>query len=345
MNAVFYLLIRQYRNRIIRLFRKPLSAILTVLAVLGMLSGPILFLFVHYKGMVGEQSRGIVIAVAQLFIGFVLLASALSQQGGLFGYAEANLLFTAPFTKRTVLLYSTMQTAPASILTALFMSICLPFFIGSVMTAPKFIITMLIMALMIFCVYILYYYIYIQEIAHPGLKKRLKKIAWLLVALPVLIFGILWAMNGHNAKNAALALFDSPFYNAVPVFGWAKWAVISLLNGSYLTGFLPAFLLLLAISCLLAKIYYSQNVDFYEQAQLDSIRLQKVTENIKSGGYDASSLSLKKVHKTKASFRSGAAAILSRQFLEMRKRGPVVAMRELLMGGIYIAMGLAMGFQ
>jgi hypothetical protein len=230
MNAVLYLVIRQYRNRIIRLLKKPLSAILTVLAALCILSGPILFFIIPYKGLVDEQGRGIAIAAGQLFIGFILLTSALSQQSALFSYAEANLLFSAPLTKKTVLVYSTLQTAPASILTALFMSFYLPFFIGSAMSVPKFILTLFVMAFMIFCIYILYYYIYIQEIAHPGLKKRLKKIVWLIAALFVSALAALWATNGHDAEKAADLLFNSTVYHMIPVFGWAKWGVTSLLN-------------------------------------------------------------------------------------------------------------------
>jgi hypothetical protein len=100
----------------------------------------------------------------------------------------------------------------------------------------------------------------------------------------------------------------------------------------------------MAASFLLAKIYYSQDVDFYEQAQLDSIRLQRVMDDMKSNGYDASGLSIKKVHRVRASFRPGGAAIMSRQLLEMQKKGPFVVMRELLNGAIYIVMGLALQF-
>ena len=343
MNAVVYVFVRQYINRVKRIFSKPLSAILTVLAVLCFLSGPIFSFIVPYKGLVGDQGRELVIAGMQLFIGVTLIASALSQQGGLFKYAEANILFSAPFSKRTILLYSTFQTVPASILTAMFMSFYFPFVIGSAMTGLKLLATLLVMALMVFCIYILYYYIYIQDIAYPGLKNRLKKVTLLGFAVIAVIFAATWENNGRDVEAAAVTFLTSSFYNAFPVFGWAKWAIAALLNGQYFTGFIPALLLLAGFSYVLARVYYSLDVEFYEKAQLDSIRLQQVVDNLKSSGYDARGITIKKVRQAKGDFKPGARAIMSRQLLEMKKRGPMIALKELISGGIYIVIGLAMG--
>lgn len=345
MNAIIYLIVRQYINRIKRLFRKPLSAVLTVLAVLFFIGGPILMMVlpVNYDGIVSVETREIFIAGVQLFLGITFILSALSQQSGLFTYNEAIILFSSPFSKRTILLYSTIQTLPAAILTALFMCFYFPFIIGGAMTQLKLLGTLLVMSLMMYCVYILYYYIYIQDIAHAGLKKKLKKFVWLFFAAVLAAFAATWLANGRNAGDAAVAFFTSTAYNAFPVLGWAKWAVAALLNDDYITGFIPATLLLAAASYLLARIYYSQEVDFYEKAQLDSIRLQKVMDSIKSNGYDAGGISIQKVRKTKAEFRPGAAAIMSRQLIEMKKRGPMLTFKDFFTGIIYIVIGLAAG--
>lgn len=79
--------------------------------------------------------------------------------------------------------------------------------------------------------------------------------------------------------------------------------MVSLLDGQYITGFIPATLLLIISSFVLARIYYSQDVDFFEKAQLDSIRLQKVVNAIRNDGYDASGLAIRKVRTAKSSFK------------------------------------------
>src|SRR5690606_30290879 len=128
MNAVVFLLVRQYVNRIRRLFSKPLNAILTILAVLTIAIGPVIMLInpKFYDGLVGARGREVAIAGIQLFIGITLILSALSQQGGLFSYSEASILFSAPMTKRTILLYSTLQSLPGSVLTSVFLCFYFP---------------------------------------------------------------------------------------------------------------------------------------------------------------------------------------------------------------------------
>jgi len=345
MSAVVFLLVRQYANRIRRLFSKPLNAILTILAVLFIMSGPVVMLINpnFYEGLVGEKGREVAIAGVQLFIGITLILSALSQQSGLFTYSEASILFSAPLTRRTILLYSTLQSLPGSILTSVFLCFYFPWLIGSVMTPLKLLATLLVMSLLCFCIFIIYYYIYIQDIAHEGLKKRLKKYAWIFFGVILAIYAVIWLTNGHDFGKAAITFFASPYYNAVPLFGWAKWAVAALLNGDYITGFIPATLLLAVSGFVLARMYYSQDVDFYEKAQLDSVRLQQMVDVIRSSGYDAGGVAIKKVRKARGSFREGAAAIMSRQLLEMKKRGPMLTFRDFINGLIYLVIGLAAG--
>ena len=100
-------------------------------------------------------------------------------------------------------------------------------------------------------------------------------------AVILAVYAAIWLTNGRDFGEAAITFFTNPFYNAFPLFGWAKWAVAALLNGRYITGFVPAILLLAISSVVLARVYYSQDVDFFEKAQLDSIRLQKMVDNVK----------------------------------------------------------------
>ena len=59
MNAVVFLIVRQYANRIKRIFTKPLNAILTIIAVLFIMSGPLLMLIIPmpFEGMVGSREE------------------------------------------------------------------------------------------------------------------------------------------------------------------------------------------------------------------------------------------------------------------------------------------------
>lgn len=340
MNAVVFIILRQYRNRIRRIFSKPLSAILTVLASICFLSSPIIAFLSPNKGLAGSDSMELVIAGIQLFIGLLLINAFLSQQSGLFTLADVNLLFSTPLSRKTILVYAALQTGPASLLTALFMTFYFPFIVGKAMTPVNFLLTVLVMTLFFACIYLSYYYIYIMDIAKPGLKVRLKRYLWLLVLAIVVLFVVLLASNNFDVGKTASSFFTSPLYNAFPIFGWAKWGIAAAVSGHYLSGFLPAILLLAGMTAFFAWLFFSSDVDFFEQAQQDSIKVQKIMDDVKSGNLDTAKGQLKKVRKAKVDFRKGAAAIMSRQLLEMKKTGPFITFRELIMGLAYIAVGL-----
>lgn len=341
MNAVVFIILRQYRNRIRKIFSKPLSAILTVFASLCFLIGPVFSFLSPNRGLAGSASMELVVAGIQLFIGLLLINAFLSQQSGLFTLADANLLFSTPLSHKTILVYAALQTGPASLLTAVFMTFYFPFIVGKAMTPVKFLLTLLIMTLFFACIYLSYYYVYILDIARPGLKLKLRRYLWLLILAFIVLFGILLVSNGFDTGKTASGFFTSPLYNAFPIFGWAKWGIAAAVSGHYLTGFLPAILLLAGLTALFSWLFFTSDVDFFEQAQQDSIKMQKIMDDMKSGNLDGGKAQLKKVRKAEMRFRKGAAAIMSRQLLEMKKTGPFITFREFIMGLVYIVVGLA----
>lgn len=342
MNAVVFIILRQYRNRIRRIFSKPLSAILTVFASLCFLIGPLISFLSPKRGLGGSDSMELVIACIQLFIGLLLINAFLSQQSGLFTLADVNLLFSTPLSRKTILVYAALQTGPASLLTAVFMTFYFPFIVGKAMTPVNFLLTLLVMTLFFACIYLAYYYVYVLDIAKTGLKAKLKRYIRLLVLAVAVLFGALLASNGFDIGKTASGFFTSPLYNAFPVFGWAKWGIAAAVNGNYLTGFLPAILLLAGLASFLSWLFFSSDVDFFEQAQQDSIKVQKIMDDVKSGNLDTAKGQVKKVRNAKVDFRNGAAAIMSRQLLEMKKAGPLITLREFIMGLAYIVVGLAL---
>jgi hypothetical protein len=340
MSAVVFIILRQYRNRIKNIFSKPLSAILTVMACLAFLSGLLVVFLSPNRGLAGSASMELVIAGIQLFIGLLLVNAFLSQQSGFFTLADANLLFSTPLSQRSILVYAALQTGPASLLTAIFMTFYFPFVVGKAMTPFKFLITILIMTLFFACIYLSYYYVYILDIAKPGLKLKIRRYLWLVILAFAVLFGVLLAANGFDIVKTASEFFTSPLYDAFPIFGWAKWGISAAVGGHYLTGLVPAVLLLGGTAALFAWLFFTSDVDFFEQALQDSIRVQKILDDVKSGNMDAGKGQLKKVRKARVRFGRGAAAVMSRQFLEMKKAGPLLTFRELIMGLAYIALGL-----
>lgn len=340
MNAVLFIIIHQMKNQIKRIFSRPLSAIITIIACLAFIGGP-LFAFLSPKsGMSDSNVAEVLIAGLQLFIGITLINAYLSQQSGLFTLADANFLFSSPLNRRTILVYIMIQTAPSSLLTAIFMSFYYPFLIGNAMSLGDFIATLFIMSLMFGCIFLSYYYIYIQDIEHPGLKKLLRKILWIVLAVFAIIIFIVTAKNNFDFIVAITKIIRSTFYNLIPIFGWAKYGVISAVNGDYAVGFLLSAIMLIAFIAIFAILMYRSDVDFYEQAQQDSIKVQEIMEGVKSGNLDSRKYQVNKIRKANVKFRSGAAALLSRQMLEYKKSGSFITVREIMVSLIYILVGV-----
>lgn len=340
MQAIIYLLKRQYINKIKRAFSSILSILITILAVLG-LGFTIVMAFVVKRPKVDSVNAETILAGIILMIGVIIYNSFLSRDNGILTMADANFMFTGPFEKRTVLAYLLISTAPASILTAFFMCFYLPYLMGPALTAFKFFVVLLIISLLFGCIFLSYYYLYIINIEKPGLKKKVRKIFLAFIGALVLVFVILLINTGFDIKETAQKFFTNAWYNWVPLFGWVKWAISSLLAGNIIFGFLPAVALLIIANVVLCLALYNVKSDFYEKTLEDSVNLQKVLDDVKTnGGADARSLVKLKQKASSVRFMQGAAAIYSRQMLESNKLNLVSKCREIFMGLIYVVFGV-----
>jgi len=343
MRAIMYLIKRQYINKIKRAFSSVVSIIITILGVLGF-GVTFVMAFMMKRPVVERIAAETILAGVLLMIGVILYNSFLSRDNGILTMADANFLFTGPFEKRTVLAYLLISTAPASVLTGFFMCFYLPYLLGPALTLPKFLVVLLIISLLFGCIFLSYYYLYIIDTDRPGLKKNVKRIFWAFSGALVLAFVVLLLSTGLNVKDTAQKFFTHPWYNWVPLFGWTKWAISSLLSGNIILGFIPAMALLVITNTVLCFALYNVKSDFYEKTLEDSVNLQKLLDDVKTNGSaDARSLAKLKKKASSVRFNQGAAAIYSRQMLESNKLNLVSKCRELFLGLFYVAFGAIFG--
>ncbi|AEY67027.1 putative ABC exporter domain-containing protein [Clostridium sp. BNL1100] len=345
MQAIMYLIKRTYINKVKRTFKSIPSAILTVLGVVGFI-----FVFISSfkikKAPLQSISTETIIAAIVLFLGVLLYNSFLSRDTGILTMADANFLFTGPFEKRQVLVYLLVSVAPASLMIGFFMCFYLPLLIGSALSFTKYLITLIVISLFLGVIFLSYYYIYIVDAENTGFKKNSKKVFWAFLGVLAVAFAVMLFNNDFELKITVKNYFESSWYNWVPLFGWTKWAVSSLLAGNILTGFIPPVCLLLAVNALLSIMLYNVKVDFYEKTLEDSVSLQKIMDDIKtSGKADSHAFSKLKNKSVSVKFGIGAAAIYSKQMLESRKLGLISNNREILLQLFYVAFGLIFGFE
>ncbi|QNU65941.1 putative ABC exporter domain-containing protein [Ruminiclostridium herbifermentans] len=343
MEAILYLLKRHYINKIKRAFSSVVSTIITVVAVFGLGSSFVLSFIAKRQAADGVFSETIMAGII-LLIGVILYNSFLSRDTGILTMADANFLFSGPFEKRTVLAYILISTAPVSVLTALFICFYFPYILGAALTVPKFIVVLLVISLLFGCIYLSYYYFYILDIEKPGFKKNARIIFLTLIGVLVLVFVVLFIITSFDLKQTSQRLFTHYLYNLFPLFGWAKWAISSLLTENILFGFIPAVALLVFVNVILCIALYNTKTDFYEKTLEDSINLQKLLDDKKANGnVDVRSVAKLKKKASNVEFSLGAGAIYSRQKLESNKLSLGARYRELYMGLIYLAFGVIFG--
>lgn len=345
MQAIMYLIKKTYLNKIKRSFKSIPSAILTVLGVAGFI-----FIFISSfrmkKSPLESTSSETIVAAIVLFLGVLLYNSFLSRDAGILTMADANFLFTGPFEKRQVLMYLLISVAPASLMIGFFMCFYLPMLMGPALSFGKYLITLVVISLFLGIIFLSYYYIYIIDAENTGFKKKAKKIFWAFLGVLAVAFAAVLFNNDFELKITVKRYFESSWYNWVPLFGWTKWAVSSLLTGKILTGFIPSVCLLLAVNAVLCIMLYNIKVDFYEKTLEDSVSLQKIMDDIKtSGKADSHAFSKLKNKPVSVKFKTGAGAIYSKQMLESGKLGIMSSNREILLQLFYVAFGLIFGFK
>lgn len=343
MQAILFLITRQLKNRIKRTFSSVLSIIITLLVLVGF-GFSFVTAFMIKRPALPAESVETILAGAVLIIGVLIYNTFLSRDSGILTMADATFLFTGPFEKRTVLAYLLISTAPVSVITGFFMCFYVPMLLGSALTLPKFLVVLLVISLLFGGIYLSYYYLYILDAEKQGLKKRVRLIFLAILGVLALTFAAVVVQNNFNIQKSARIFFTHPLYNWLPLFGWTKWAISSILTGNLLYGFLPSAALMVITNLLLSVALYNVKADFYEKTLEDSVSLQKMMDEIKSSGSaDARSLYKLKNKIAQVRFKQGAAAIYSRQVLESKKFGIFSNYREVLMGVFYIAVGAIFG--
>lgn len=346
MKTLFYLWFLKTKATIRNLFKKPASAIFTILMIL--LYG---FIFISLFTIRGQTSMvvsydlhsSILFIIA--FLAFILFSTMMTSKKALFFGEDAFYLFGGPFTRKQIMAYLTMQTIIQSLFLGLF---ALVFFAGissGLAFSANFIILLwigIVIAIMTFL--ILTDYLYVVSISDEKLKILPKVIIGIFI---IAVFGVLIGtyLETGNTQTLLIDFVQSSLFYYVPVFGWLKLALIGYVMQDTIMSMIGFLLLIIGFICIYSLFIYYKG-DFYEQAIQDSLEYSKRYKSLKEGNQNA--MKDIKVKKIKSRFYNGAFAVMSKNFILMKKTGHMISMSDLISIGIYIAVtifsGLGFGF-
>ncbi|OUQ09071.1 hypothetical protein B5E92_01440 [Erysipelatoclostridium sp. An15] len=284
------------------------------------------------------QNNPLVNIMILIYIGFLailIFSTFMSSRKALFFGEDAFYLFTGPFTKTQIMTYLTFQNLSQSLYLTLICFMIFVFFSTIVTVSLGFmILTAVVSMIAFFCFLILSDYLYVLSIGDRKYRKYSKIIPAIIIILVLVVVGLVYLQTG-DYNNLLLNLIKSDLFYVIPIFGWIRLILVSFIEQNFLITLLT-FLLLLITTVLIYYAFIKYQGDFYEQALQDGFEYPKVMKAAKEG--NQRSISNQKV-KTKITgkFKQGAWAILSKNFLIMRKGNELINKNDIVTLGIYIA--------
>lgn len=343
MKVLMKLYLVKLKATIRNLFKKPMSAIFTVLMIL--LYGGLIVMALAHPGialsMGNVQDIAMVILINIGFSALMITTMMMQKKIVLFTEEDAFYLFTAPFKRSMVMQYLMVSVISSALLFAainLFMIVMLGSNIA--FDAGFLLLCFITQALLYYFFLTTQYYLYLRGLKSAAMKKliRLVPIAFGLLVLALFI-SVLFE-NDFVLKQSAMQFVSGERFHWVPLFGWVKLALMAYVAHDFTKLFLGIGLL--CASCIFIFICMSNyHENFIEDVMADAQDFSKRYRAVKEGKAD--SLNDRKVRTLQGEFKEGARAVFSKNMLIMRKTNSFVNFQDLLFVGIYLVITLIMG--
>lgn len=271
MNSLAFLLLRSLKNNLLEIVRnkKKLAMYIVFLFFLA-----IVIVASFLPGDTAESTPDIRWLTGAIFVYLLLFFVAAVRQGlsegsTLFAMEDVNLLFVAPVSPRSVLLYGVarvLKTMALASVFILFQAGTLQSF-GVGFGGVAILYGGYLLAAVV--IQILGLVLYSLTNGRPG-RKRFAKVLIALLFLPMVITAV-WqfiALNG-NLQAALLALLRTPAVSYTPILGWVSAGTVAFFGGDIAAGIL-FFSLLTALGAVLVAVIYIGKPDYYEDVLVAS---------------------------------------------------------------------------
>ncbi|MBR3840060.1 MAG: putative ABC exporter domain-containing protein [Erysipelotrichales bacterium] len=339
MQALTYLFFTKMKGTVRNIFSNAVSGIITFISIIFVLF--LTFMIFTMKEELGETvSVTDVHALIMMYLGAMFFFSAilfLQKRTALVYKADANYIFSGPFSRKTVLNYLLVDSVKGSILYALFAVFYLCMMAGYLpAVTPGFVgIAFIVSTVLLFVMLGGLTYLYLLEITNPNAKKI--KIG-VIVVIAVLVIG-LFAKNFLECPNdiqlAVANFLEDPLFYFVPLFGYTKLCLVGFVEKNVMM-FVGGLALDIFIAVVLWLLIVNVRGDFYEKVMEDAEWADEIRKQAQLGKTKEDMN--KKIKEVKnVEFRSGAAAIASKNILELRKTKNWLRKQEAFLMLFYLA--------
>lgn len=346
MKALTYLFFVKIKAGIRNTFSKWSSGLLTAVALLFFVGMAVLIFTskdVLQSQMVSHAMN--IEGMLTMFCGYVLFFLSImvfQKRTAIVTSNDANYIFAGPFSKRMILGYLLVDTLKGTFIFAFFSAMYLLFMMSAYSLTVTFVLMLLFGSfIMFYFTFVMITFFYFWEMDSPIAKK----IKYLFFACVLLFVGALIlisvAQTGWSLESGIKRFISDPLFYWTPVIGWVKYGLMSQVEGNtigVLIGFGSSLLACLAFTFLTLNI----KGDFYEQAIQDAEWVTNLKKRAKENPADVRG-NQKVKEGIVVHYKTGAAAIWSKELLIMKKTNTFINKQVLLMLLMYLAIAYFMG--
>ena len=315
MRILPYYLIHTFINAIKKLFRnKIIAVVLAFIAIMGLIGGLIglaIGLAIPdapeeptsvYEEMeeneadynsaddLTEEDRAqmhtvLEAAVGGLMLLIVLLHIYTGDKSGvkIFTMADVNFLFAAPLRPQSVLMFKTVLQMGLAVISSIYLLFQIPNLMNGLgLTLVQCLCIFIGWVLMLFIGKLAAVFTYTIAATHQALRRYVRPFAVAVALAPALVVAGLVKFGGKGVLDAIGLVFASRPTRYVPLFGWLRGFVMSLVDGQMLSALLY-LAALIALCILLTCLIWRIKADFYEDALQGADELREKTEAAQAG--------------------------------------------------------------
>ena len=339
MQALTYLFFTRIKGAIRNIFSNAVSGVITFISILF-----VVFLTFMIFTMKDEMAGAVTITdmygLIMMYLGAMFFFSVilfLQKRTALVYKVDATYIFSGPFSRKAILNYVLVENVKGSILYALFVVFYLCMMAGYLpaVTVGFVAITFLVSIILLFVMLGGLIYLYLLEITNPNAKKIKIGIIVSLVVLVLLLFAKNFLACPNDIQLAVANFLEDSLFYYVPLFGYTKLCLVGFVSGN-MGMFIGGLALDLIMAIVLWHLIINVKGDFYEKVMEDAEWADEVRRQAKLGKTKGDIN--KKIKEVKnVTFRPGAAAIASKNILELRKTKNWLRMQEAFLMLFYLA--------
>ncbi|MBE5967088.1 MAG: hypothetical protein E7255_09005 [Lachnospiraceae bacterium] len=326
MKALSYLLITQFKNRLLALKKKPALMVLYLFIT-------IMLLFVIVVSIVFDEGTKqpnfaderivflILGGVGLLYLG-LYVTTGLSTGSTLFTMSDVGLLFVAPVSSKKILFYGILSTIGKSILASIFIL----YQIGNLKSSFGYGVKEIMALFFIYIVAIIFGQLlsiatYIFSNGNSGRKKMVQTILYLGAA--VLLFYLVVSQRSQQIgfMEAVFQMVDSKWFGFVPMGGWMVLFFKGVIRGAVFD-ILISIALFAVVTVLFIVFLTSGTADYYEDVLLSTeITQQKLLASKEGRRYQQNRKKKVKVSGNEQEIKGkGATALIYKNILELKRK-------------------------